>query len=155
MKTTENIYYECEVVMDVYENGVLAKTVTKHNVLTNLGKLVIMARLCDPNPPYSHLNHMVFGDSTTEPTILDNFDDFGYFYINDTLGYKLNLITEDSVEVFWELGESEYNGNTIKTVGLASDDWVFNRVNFPESDYTVKTPSTKIVGKWIIRITQT
>lgn len=152
--STETINYTCDFEMKVYDNGVLQKTIINKNVLTNEGKLIILARLCDATPPYNHLNHMVFGDSIYAATVLDVLDDFGYFYMNNTIGYKLNPITEDSVELFWELQESEYNGRWIKTVGLASDDYVFNRVVFPEIDYTFKMPSMKLVGKWIIRLTQ-
>jgi len=154
MKSKETIEYQCQVVADVFRNGVKEKTITATNILTNLGKLVMLSRLCDPTPPYAHLNHMIFGNSTYEPTVLDNFDDFGDYYVNNTRGYKMNMITEDSVEVFWELQESEYNGYTIKSLGLASDDYVFNRVLFYEEDFTLKDPSVKIVGKWVIRILQ-
>ncbi len=154
MNILEVIKYKCEFIADVYDNGELVKTIKNHNVLTNMGKLIMLSRLCNPYPPYPYLNHMIFGDSTYAATVLDNLDDFGSFYINNTIGHKLNMVTEDSVELYWELGESEYNGRTIKTVGLASDDYVFNRVVFPEIDYTLKMPSMKLIGKWIIRLTQ-
>lgn len=152
MQHTESLGYKCTLDMQVIDNGKVVNEVTKSNLLLDNGKLIILSSLCDPNTPYGVADKMVFGDSDVTPDVADSFDEFGEYYTRPTKGFNLNLDTKNSVEIYWELSEVEFNNQTLKTIGLCSSGFVFNRVVLASEDFTLKLPTMKLVGKWTIEI---
>jgi len=154
MKKIENLKYNCKAHIDVYEKDKLINTIEKTNLLMKTGKLVLFESLCNPNPLYGNLNLMVFGDSDVLVDENDNLGSFGNSHVNDTNGYSLDLDNFDNVKIFWELKEPEFNGRTLKTIGLMgsnrSYNFVFNRINLDTNEYINKTPYIKISGYWQI-----
>lgn len=153
----EQIKYNCNVHADVYEHGEVVKTIDQSNLLMSRGKGIILEALCNPNPLYGNLTSMVFGDSETLASTGDTLVSFGNYLINNTTGYALDTVNFDNVRLYWQLSESEFNGKTIKTIGLIGSNrtynYVFNRVNVDPSLYIKKSPYIKITGYWEIYLT--
>lgn len=144
--------YKCELSFKVIDNGEVIKEVKDENLLLANGRLMLLSNLVDPNSPYGRCDWMCFGDSEVAADVEDEFAEFGDYYVRPTKGFNLDLDTKSSVEVYWELSEVEFNGKTLKTIGLCSQNTTFNRVVLDVEDHTLKTPTMKLVGKWTIEI---
>lgn len=156
MIKSEQINYQCNLHIEIYENNELINTIDKSNLLLNDGKLLILECLCNPTSVYGNLTSMIFGDSSTTATVTDQISNYGTYVINNTTGYVLDTTNKDNVKVYWSLGESEFNGKTLRTIGLIGGsriyNQVFNRVNLDPSEYVTKTPYIKLSGYWQISL---
>ena len=153
----ENVTYNCNLHLDVFENDNLINSIDKNNLLMDTGKLVLFEAMCNPSPLYGNVSSMIFGDSDVAATVSDNTTSFGSYHINDTTGYVLDLVNYDNVKIYWQLIESEFNGKTLKTIGLIGSNrtynYIFNRINLMVGEYIVKTPYIKVTGYWQIFLT--
>jgi len=150
----EKLKYKCDVHVDIYEHDKLINTIDKSNLLLKTGKLIILECMCNVVANYGVLNSMAFGNSDSLATIDDDIYNFGTYHVNNTTGYVLDLVNFDNVKIYWELTESEFNGNTIKTIGLVGSNkiynMVFNRINLDLEEYVDKKPFVKLSGYWHI-----
>lgn len=151
----EQVKYNCVFSANVYENDVLINTIEEHNLLLDSGKVLMLESMFSSSPIYGNIGSMVFGDSEVTPTVSDNVTDFGNYYINNTTEYYVDPTTLEA-KVYWQIGEAEFNGNTIKTIGLVGSNriynYVFNRINLDSGDWIVKMPHIKATGYWQITL---